>query len=170
MLGDVELTGRMRKPECFGFPFGCVSVVVAASVAGLLGSARHHSFSLVVLGFVVLATGAVTRLAAAAGTALIAWSVHSGFTVGTAGELQFTTETGVAAVVFATATTIGALAGAVRRSVRKAVSESPHPLEGATRTRLPGVRAPAHSPPVGGCEGDHRLPEGSSWSARTQVA
>ncbi|WP_410585323.1 hypothetical protein [Amycolatopsis sp. lyj-108] len=160
----------MRKTECFGFPFGCVSVVVAASVAGLLGSARHHAFSLVALGFVVLVTGAVTSRAAAAGTALIAWSVHSGFVVGTMGELQFTTETGVAAIVFAAATAIGALAGAVRRAVRKAVSESPHPLEGATRTRLPGVRAPAHSPPVGGCEGDHRLPEGSSWSARTQVA
>ncbi|MFE6613113.1 hypothetical protein [Amycolatopsis sp. NPDC057786] len=159
----------MRKTECFGFPFGCVSVVVAASVAGLLGSARHHVFSLVALGLVLLVTGAVTSRAAAAGTALIAWSVHSGFTVGTLGALQFTAETGVAAVVFAAATVIGSLAGAVRRSVEAAGPESPHPLEGATRTRLSGP-APAHTPPVGEREGDHRLREGSSWSARTQVA
>ncbi|MFJ8913245.1 hypothetical protein [Amycolatopsis sp. NPDC102389] len=144
----------MRNPECFGFPFGCVAVVAAASAAGLLGSARHHGFSLLALGFVVLATGIATRPAATAGTAVIAWGVHSGFTVGTLGALQFTAETGVAAVVFAAATALGALAGAVRRSVHDAGPESPHPLEGATRTR----------------QGDHSATEGSSWSARTQVA
>ncbi|MGY6655148.1 hypothetical protein ACXIZN_23580 [Amycolatopsis sp. TRM77291] len=159
----------MRKPECFGFPFGCVSVVVAASAAGLLGSARHHVISLLALGLVVLATGIATSATATAGTAVIAWGVHSGFTVGSLGELQFTAETGVAAVVFAAATTFGSLAGAVRRRLAAAEPESPHPLEGATRTRLSGP-APAHTPPVGGHEGDHRLREGSSWSARTQVA
>ncbi|MFI7119651.1 hypothetical protein [Amycolatopsis sp. NPDC049868] len=160
----------MRKTECFGFPFGCASVVVAASVAGLLGSARHHVFSLLALGFVVLVTGVVTRLTATAGTALIAWAVHSGFTAGALGELRFTAETGVAAIVFAAATGIGALAGAVRRSVPNAESESPRPLEEATRTRLSGPDTPAHTPPVGECDGDHRSREGSSWSARTQVA
>ncbi|MEU8414990.1 hypothetical protein AB0C24_19590 [Amycolatopsis japonica] len=157
----------MRNPECFGFPFGCVSVVVAASVAGLLGSARHHVFSLLALGFVVLVTGVATRLTATAGTAVIAWGVHSGFTVGTLGALQFTTETGVAALVFTAATAVGALA---RRFVHDARSESPHPLEGATRTRLSGPDTPAHPPPAGECDGDHRSREGSSWSARTQVA
>ncbi|OXM54849.1 hypothetical protein [Amycolatopsis alba] len=98
----------MRNPECFGFPFGCVAVVCAASVAGLLGSARHHGFSLAALAFVVLVAGAVTSLAAAAGTGLIAWSVHSGFTVGGLGELEFTPETGVAAAVFCGATLVGA--------------------------------------------------------------
>ncbi|RSN56383.1 hypothetical protein DMH01_31890 [Amycolatopsis sp. WAC 04182] len=159
----------MRKTECFGFPFGCVAVVAAASAAGLLGSARHHVFSLLALGLVVLLTGVVTSVTATAGTAVIAWGVHSGFTVGTLGALQFTAETGVAAVVFAAATVLGSLAGAVRRSGEAAASESPHPLEGATRTRLSGP-APAHTPPMGGHEGDHRLQEGSSWSARTQVA
>ncbi|MFD5243824.1 hypothetical protein ACFWIW_04750 [Amycolatopsis sp. NPDC058340] len=157
----------MRKTECFGFPFGCAAVVAAASVAGLLGSARHHVFSLLALGFVVLVTGIVTRLTATAGTALIAWSVHSGFTAGTLGALQFTAETGVAALVFTAATAFGALA---RRFVRDAGSESPHPLEGATRTRLSGPDTSAHTPPVGECDGDHRSREGSSWSARTQVA
>lgn len=160
----------MRKTECFGFPFGCASVVVAASVAGLLGSARHHVFSLLALGFVVLVTGVATRLSATAGTAVVAWGVHSGFTAGTLGELQFTAETGLAAAVFASATAVGALAGAARRFVRDAGSESPHPLEGATRTRLSGPDTPAHTPPVGECDGDHRSREGSSWSARTQVA
>ncbi|MFC9253494.1 hypothetical protein [Amycolatopsis thailandensis] len=98
----------MRNPECFGFPFGCVSVVVAASVAGLLGSARHHGISLAALAVVVLVAGAVTSVAAAAGTALIAWSVHSGFTAGSLGALEFTPETGVAAVVFFGATLTGA--------------------------------------------------------------
>ncbi|MBB5855937.1 hypothetical protein ACFQ05_34505 [Amycolatopsis umgeniensis] len=98
----------MRNPECFGFPFGCVAVVAAASVAGLLGSARHHEISLVALGFVVLVAGAVTSMVAAAGTMLIAWSVHSGFTAGSLGALEFTPETGVAAAVFFGATLTGA--------------------------------------------------------------
>ncbi|WP_340686508.1 hypothetical protein LCL61_09550 [Amycolatopsis coloradensis] len=159
----------MRKTECFGFPFGCVAVVAAASAAGLLGSARHHVFSLLALGLVILVTGIATSATATAGTAVIAWSVHSGFTAGTLGALQFTAETGVAAVVFAAATAIGSLAGVVRRRLAAAASESPNPLEGATRTRLSDP-APAHTPPVGGHEGDHRVREGSSWSARTQVA
>ncbi|MFK0251653.1 hypothetical protein ACIQUM_43735 [Amycolatopsis azurea] len=98
----------MRNPESFGFPFGCVAVVVAASVAGLLGSARHHGLSLAALALVVLVTGAVTTVAAALGTALIAWGVHSGFTVGALGALEFTPETGVAAIVFFGATLAGA--------------------------------------------------------------
>ncbi|AUI56935.1 hypothetical protein [Amycolatopsis sp. BJA-103] len=98
----------MRNPECFGFPFGCVAVVAAASVAGLFGSADRHGLSLAALGFVVLVAGAVTSTTAAAGTAVIAWSVHSGFTVGSLGALQFTLETGVAAAVFLGATLTGA--------------------------------------------------------------
>lgn len=105
----------MRNPECFGFPFGCVSVVAAASVAGLLGSARHHGISLVALGLVVLVAGVVTTATAAAGTAVIAWSVYSGFTAGTLGALEFSAETGLAAVVFAGAAAAGALAGAAHR-------------------------------------------------------
>ncbi len=105
----------MRNPECFGFPFGCVAVVGAASLAGLLGSARHPGISLAALGFVALVAGAATRVTAATGTAVIAWSVHSGFTAGTLGALEFSAETGFAAVVFAGATTTGALAGAARR-------------------------------------------------------
>ncbi|ANN19848.1 hypothetical protein SD37_32350 [Amycolatopsis orientalis] len=105
----------MRNSDGFGFPFGCASVVGVASLAGLLGAAERHGFSLAALGFVVFVTGVVTSAAAAAGTAVIAWSVHSGFTVGTLGELQFTAETGVAAVVFFGATATGAVAGAARR-------------------------------------------------------
>jgi hypothetical protein len=98
----------MRNPECFGFPFGCVSVVAAASVAGLLGSAQNHGLSLVGLGFVVLGTAVATRASAAFGTTLIAWGVHSGFTVGTLGELVFSAETGVAAIALFGASAIGA--------------------------------------------------------------
>ncbi|MEU3624395.1 hypothetical protein BS329_29540 [Amycolatopsis coloradensis] len=104
----------MRNPECFGFPFGCVAVVAAATVAGL-GSARHHGLSLVALGLVVLVTGVVTTATAAAGTAVIAWGVYSGFTAGTLGALEFTAETGLAAAVFTGATATGVLAGAAQR-------------------------------------------------------
>ncbi|EME52774.1 hypothetical protein H074_30667 [Amycolatopsis decaplanina DSM 44594] len=46
---------------------------------------------------------------------MIAWGVHSGFTIGASGALRFTAETGAAAVVFAAAAGLGALAGAARR-------------------------------------------------------
>ncbi len=105
----------MRNSEGFGFPFGCVAVVVAAMAAGLLGAPRHHVYSLVALGAVVLVAGVVTTVSAAFGTAAVAWGVHSGFTVGMLGELVFSAESVFAAAVFFGAATTGSVAGAAHR-------------------------------------------------------
>jgi hypothetical protein len=105
----------MRNSDGFGFPFGCVAVVVAGAAAGLLGAAEHHGYSLVALGTVVFGAGAVTTVKAALGTAMVAWSTYSGFTVGTSGALEFSPESGFGAAVFLCATASGAIAGAARR-------------------------------------------------------
>ena len=70
----------------FGFPFGCVAAVAAVILADLAGATVYPWYALVTLGAVVLATAFRTSLSAAAGVAVVAWALDSGFVLGRAGD------------------------------------------------------------------------------------
>jgi hypothetical protein len=99
-------------PEGFGFPagFAAAALVTAAAVAG--GAREHPALSLAGLTCVVLATAVTSTLPAAAGTAVAAWALHTGFVVGRFGALSFTRAGLVTGLVLALT---AALAAAARR-------------------------------------------------------
>jgi hypothetical protein len=114
----------------FGFPFGCVAAVVAVIAAALAGPSPWYA--LVTLGLVVLAAAFRTSIVAAAGVAVVAWALDSGFVLGRAGEITFSLAAAVAALVFAALLAFGFAA--------RLISRSPVPV------RVPAPRRPADVP------------------------
>ncbi|WP_284740962.1 hypothetical protein [Amycolatopsis sp. RTGN1] len=114
----------------FGFPFGCVAAVVAVIAAALAGPSPWYA--LVTLGLVVLAAAFRTSLFAAAGVAVVAWALDSGFVLGRAGELTFSPASAVASLVFAALLAFGFAA--------RLISRAP------VRVRVPAPRRPADAP------------------------
>lgn len=110
-----------RLPGGLGFPLGGVAVVVAAIAADLAGATAHPVYALVALALVALGAAAVTTPAAAAGVALVAWAVDSGFVLGRQGQLVFDGASGRVALVLAAATIVGLAASAVFRAARRSV-------------------------------------------------
>ncbi len=104
-----------RIPGGFGFPLGCAGVTAAAIAADVAGGSGHPVYSLVALGLVVAATATVTTVVAAAGTAAVAWAVHTGFLLGRAGQLVFDTASAQAALVFTIALVLGLLIARTQR-------------------------------------------------------
>ncbi|MFD9894758.1 hypothetical protein ACFWY9_35895 [Amycolatopsis sp. NPDC059027] len=124
-------TREGRIPGGFGFPLGCVALVVAALAAAVAGAGAHPAYALVAFVPVVLAIGFSTTVFAAAGTAVIAWAVYSGFVLGRAGGLVFDAAAGRAALVLGAALVTGLGGGLLVRAVRNA------------RTHLLGADVPA---------------------------
>ena len=115
----------------FEFPFGCVAAVAAVIVADLAGATGHPVYSLVTLGAVVLFAAYRASPLPAAGVAVIAWALHTGFVLGRFGELAFDRGSGLAALVLASVLVTGLLARAVSTaqtrvsSIRVRVSSIP---------------------------------------------
>ena len=116
----------------FGFPFGCVTAVVAVLAADAAGATGHPWYALVTLGVVVLLTAFWSAVPAALGVAVVAWALDSGFVLGRAGELAFSPATAVAALVFAGLVAFGFLA--------RLISRTPEPA------RIPTPRHPVSTP------------------------
>ncbi|MBE8526087.1 hypothetical protein ILP97_52895 [Amycolatopsis sp. H6(2020)] len=117
--------------EDFGFPFGCVATVAAVIVADLAGATGHPWYALVTLGAVVLASACRSSPPAAAGVAVIAWGLHTGFVLGRFGEVTFDRGSGLAALALGSALVAGFVGRAVstfgsrESSVRTRVSSIP---------------------------------------------
>ncbi|WIY06820.1 hypothetical protein QRX60_24300 [Amycolatopsis mongoliensis] len=116
----------------FGFPFGCVTAVVATLSADVAGATGHPWYALVTLGAVVLLTAFWSSVPAAIGVAVVAWALDSGFVLGRAGELTFSPASAVAALVLAVLVAFGFLARLVSRPPALA--------------RIPAPRRPAEVP------------------------
>ncbi|MEQ0564306.1 hypothetical protein ABJI51_34955 [Amycolatopsis sp. NEAU-NG30] len=117
----------------FGFPFGCVAAVAATAAADLAGATAHPWYALVTLGAVVLAATFRTTFAAASGTTLIAWALHTGFVLGRAGELHFGPPSAVAAFVLTAVLLTGALLHAAVSTLQS--------RESTLQSRVSSVRA-----------------------------
>lgn len=115
----------------FGFPFGCVTAVVAVLSADVAGATGHPWYALVTLAAVVLLTAFWSSVAAAIGVAAVAWALDSGFVLGRAGELTFSPAAAVAALVLLAALALGLLT--------RLVSRTPVPV------RIPAPRRPVSS-------------------------
>jgi hypothetical protein len=132
-----------RLPGGLGFPLGGVAVVVAAIATDIAGATAHPVYALVALVLVVLGAAAGTTPAAAAGVALVAWAVDSGFVLGREGRLVFDAASGRAALVLAAAALAGLAGSAIVRAARRSVvvprlgvvpaPRMPEPRRGADR-------------------------------------
>jgi hypothetical protein len=111
----------------FGFPFGCVAAVVAVLSADVAGATGHPWYALVTLGAVVLLTAFWTSVPAALGVAAVAWALDSGFVLGRAGELTFSSASAAAALVFAALVAFGSLARLASRTPAPLHLPSPRP-------------------------------------------
>ncbi|GAB3562823.1 hypothetical protein GCM10027445_04140 [Amycolatopsis endophytica] len=81
---------RNVLPGAAGFPLGCAAATVAVMVAVFAGATTHPGVSLAALLAVAAVLAALTTVAAALGTAVVGWGLHSGFVLGRAGALVFT--------------------------------------------------------------------------------
>ncbi|WP_410645231.1 hypothetical protein [Amycolatopsis sp. lyj-346] len=122
-----------------GFPFGCVAAVAAVIVADLAGATGHPWYALVTLGSVVLAAAHRSSPAAAAGIAVVAWALHTGFVLGRLGQLTFDPASAFAALVLTAALLTGLLTRAAVSTLQSRVSTSPS-RESTLQAREPTVR------------------------------
>lgn len=102
----------------FGYPLGFVAATAAILAAVAAHATEHHLRSLAALAVVVGAISLLTRARAGLGTAMLSWALHSGFVLGRQGELVFTDEAGLAAMVLAGVSATGLLKPALQRCVR----------------------------------------------------
>ncbi|SDY81430.1 hypothetical protein SAMN05421504_10748 [Amycolatopsis xylanica] len=102
----------------FGYPLGFVATSATTVGSVSANATEHHLRSLAALAVVVCAISLVTRARAGLGTATVAWALHSGFVLGRSGEIVFTDEAGIAAMVLACAGVSGILKPAAQRCVR----------------------------------------------------
>lgn len=104
----------------FGFPlgFGVGIVVTAAAIAA--GATSHPVGSLIALTVAVAGVSAITTPGAALGTAVVCWSLDSGFVLGRHGDLVFTGAAWQAAVALVLAAVAVAVLAQVVRLREKA--------------------------------------------------
>jgi hypothetical protein len=155
-------------PEGFGFPAGFAAAALVTAAAVACGAREHPALSLAGLTCVVLATAVTSTLPAAAGTAVAAWALHTGFVVGRFGALSFTRAGLVTGLVLALTAALAAAAraapplrsqrGGRSSATRTAIGEAPtadhlpdRPC--GSRTARPPTRASTGrgeaTPPVG---------------------
>ncbi|WP_370947632.1 hypothetical protein AB5J62_08765 [Amycolatopsis sp. cg5] len=108
----------------FGYPLGFVATGATTVGTVSANATEHHLRSLAALAVVVCAISLFTRARAGLGTATVAWALHSGFVLGRSGEIVFTDEAGIAAMVLVCAGGSGILRTASQRAARWRKGES----------------------------------------------
>ena len=136
---------RTPVPAGFGFFLGAVLAVAATFLLVAAGARSQPVVSVVALVAVVDLVALVSTAAAALATAAVCWCLHSGFVLGTLGELTFTTSSGHDALVLAGC----ALGGILLASTVRAASAPLHEREHDPRVPVvPKQRVPRVMTPV----------------------
>jgi len=129
-----------------GFPVGFCAATVVTCLAIAAGGTDHPQWTLAALAGTAAVIAAVTTTPAALSTAAVCWAMHSGFVLGRRGELVFTADAAVAAVVVAAAALLGLTVGTVLRlRVREQVARRiTIPVQ--RRTAMPRIAGASRNP------------------------
>lgn len=122
-------------PGAVGFPLGFAASVAVTLLTVAMGATRHPLLSLAALVLVVVAIAALTRPAAAYGTAAVAWALQDGFVLGRQGDLVRTGQTWPTFAVLLTAALVTTAVAALVRRRRSPQPAVPLPRSPARRDR-----------------------------------
>lgn len=144
MTGRLPLcTGLVRRPRLpaplvpggFGFPLGFLAAILATTVTVAAGATTHPWVALIALAGVIAAIAGISTAGATVCTAMVGWTLYSGFVLGRHGDLAFTPRAMADAVILGAVAPLAALVAAVVRTA-----------QARTRTATGAIPAPRSAP------------------------